>query len=416
MKFFHLSDLHFGKLLHGYDLVEEQRKLIQDILDMAIKELPDAILISGDIYDRSIPSALAMTLLEEFLLGIDRISEQKKQIEILVIAGNHDSAQRLSYGSAFLERHHIHIAVLPPQEETEKIQKITLQDSYGNVNFYLLPYTKPGMIRHLSQTETIQNSNDAICYLLERENIDWEQRNVLLSHQFYANAGREPEQCDSESPRLYVGGLDVVDTTVVERFDYVALGHIHSPQNLGHKHIRYCGTPLKYSVSEAGQKKSVTMVELGKKGDISYQYLPITPLRNVRSLRGTLEEIAEKSTRQEGIILENSRQEGVGPENDINEDTICHDYVSITLTDEEILDHPKEYLENYFDHILEVQIDNKRTKKILEEEIIDMQELTPLEAFRAFFSNAAGRKMTAQEEDRLQSILEEIEKEESDEA
>lgn len=389
MKFFHLSDLHFGKLLHSYDLIEEQKKFIQDIVEMAKKELPDAILISGDIYDRSVPSAAAMTLLEEFFLGIDKISEQTKQIEILVIAGNHDSAQRLSYGSTFLERHHIHIAVLPPQEEKERIQKVTLEDSYGHVNFYLLPYTKPGMIRHLPHGDTIQSSNDAIRYLLDREEIDWEQRNVLLSHQFYASAGGETKQCDSEIPRLYIGGLDIVDTTSVERFDYVALGHIHSPQNLGSDHIRYCGTPFKYSVSEVKQKKSVTVIELGEKGSINFKYLPIIPLRDVHSLRGTLEEVVQKSIKQG--------------------EKLCHDYVSITLTDEELLERPKEYLENYFDHILEIQIDNVRTKRILEEEIVDMQEMTLLEAFRSFFSDATGRKMSMREEEKLQSILEEVE-------
>lgn len=386
MKFFHLADLHFGKILHGYDLLEEQKDFIQKIVKMAEEELPDAIVLAGDIYDRSVPSAMAMTLLEDFFLELNAISNNGKTIEILVIAGNHDSAQRLSYGSSFLERHHIHIAVLPPQEKEEQIKKVILEDAFGKVNFYLLPYTKTGMIRHLPEAENIQNSNEAIRYLLEREAFDWRQRNVLVSHQFYANEGKEPKQCDSEAPRLFVGGLDIVDTALVSRFDYVALGHIHTPQNLGKESIRYAGTPFCYSVSEAEQEKSVTVVEMEEKGEISYRYLTIEPLRKVCTIRGRLAELTK-------------------------EDIKCHDYVSITLTDEEMQENAKEYLENYFDHILELQIDNTRTKKILEEEIIDIQETTPFEAFCTFFIDSTGRRMTPEEEERFLTILEEVKEE-----
>ncbi|MDD7402524.1 MAG: exonuclease SbcCD subunit D [Butyribacter sp.] len=382
MKFFHLSDLHFGKMLHGYDLVEEQQAMIKSITEMAEKEQPDAIVVAGDIYDRSVPSATAMTLLEDLFLALDELSQRQKPIEVLIIAGNHDSAMRLSYGSAFLERHHIHIAVLPPQQEEEHICKIVLQDESGNVNFYLLPYTKPGMVRHLPGTDEIQTSNDAVSYLLQREKINWEERNVLVSHQFYAAAGKEPQQCDSESPRLFVGGLDIVDTNLIKDFDYVALGHIHSPQKMGDEHIRYCGTLFPYSVSEAAQEKSIGVVELGKKGEVSYRTLPVIPFRSVRKLRGNLSELIQSGE-------------------------VCHDYVSITLTDEEILERPKEQLERYYDHILEIRVENTRTKKIMEEETVDIQESTPLEAFRTFFKDSTGREMNAAEEEKLEKILEE---------
>lgn len=402
MKFFHLSDLHFGKQLHGYDLIEEQKKLIKDIVEAAEREHPDAIIIAGDIYDRSVPSGSAMTLLEEFFLEIDELSgdiafdkqkegertEERKPIELLVIAGNHDSAPRLRYGSVFLERHHIHIAVFPPEKEEERIQRVTLEDEQGKVNFYLLPYTSAGMLRGIAGEKKITSTDDAVRFLLEREEIDWSERNVLVSHQFYMNGEKEPVQCDSEAPRLYVGGLDGVNTTTVKQFDYVALGHIHSPQNLGSSNIRYCGTPYPYSISEAGQEKSITVVELGNKGENVIRYIPLEPLRKVHCLRGALNEIVEMAGKSH----------------------LCHDYVSITLTDEEPLDAPKDYLEHYYDYILEIKIDNLQSRKILEEEIADMQELTPFEAFEAFFADNAGRKMTEKEEALLLDILGEIEK------
>lgn len=389
MKFFHLSDLHFGKQLHGYDLIEEQRKIIQDITEAARQERPDAIVIAGDIYDKAVPSGNAMKLLEELLLGLDALSAEKgqKAIEILLIAGNHDSAPRLDYGSAFLERHHIHIAVFPPMEEGETLQKVTLFDKFGAVHFYLLPYVSVGMLRMLAGEGKLSSADDAVRFLLEREKIDLSERNVLVSHQFYVNGGSEPERCDSESPRLYAGGLDGVDVTAVETFDYVALGHIHSPQKLGREHIRYCGTPYAYSVSEAGQKKSITVAELGKKGEISIRYLPFEPLCQVRRLSGTLEELTA----------------------DFEEQETCQDYVSITLTDEEMPEAPKDYLEHYYERILEIKIDNARSRQIFEERIDDLREMTPFEAFQNFFADMAGREMTEQEEAVLQDILQELE-------
>ncbi len=385
MKFFHLSDLHFGKQLHGYDLTEEQRKCVRDMIDAAAKELPDAVVIAGDIYDRSVPSGSAMTLLEELFAGLDGISQKRKPIEILVIAGNHDSPQRLQYGSTFLKRHHIHIAVFPPQEENGRMQKVTLQDEYGAVHFYLLPYTRPGMLRHMMPERDAVTAQDAVRYLLGREEIDWEERNVFVSHQFYMSQGKSPQSCDSESPCLSVGGLDSVDAALVEKFDYVALGHLHSPQKVGEGMVRYCGTPYPYSVSEAGQDKSVTVVELGKKGEVSIRLLPFLQERNVIRVRGTLKEVTQRCG-----------------------DGICHDYASIVLTDEEALDAPKDYLEHYYDHILEIQVDNSRMRRIQKEEMSDVRELTPGEAFAGFFHDIAGRPMEEQEARAFEMILKEV--------
>lgn len=388
MKFLHLSDLHFGKQLHGYDLAKEQRKCIGEILEAVRKELPDAVVIAGDVYDRSVPSGEAMALLEELLLGIDGIAALEKPVEIMIIAGNHDSAQRLQYGSSFLERHHIHIAVFPPQEEGERLQRIELRDRHGAVYFYLLPFVKPGMLRKRAPEGEITTTEDAIRYLLDQEEIDLAQRNVLVSHQFFVNGGDHPVQCDSESPRLSVGGLDEVNTTIVEYFDYVALGHIHSPQSFGKEKIRYCGTMYPYSLSEEGQEKSITVVEMEEKGMITLRFLPFLPEHTVRGIRGTLEE-----------IIESARKNG---------DEVCHDYVMIILTNEEIVDSPKDYLEHYYDHILGITIDNRRTKQILEETMSGVQELTPFEAFEGFFGEVMGRPMNEREEKTFQDIVREI--------
>lgn len=383
MKFFHVGDLHLGKQLHGYDLIKDQEHMLEELLSYIKKEQPDAVLIAGDIYDRAVPSGTAMQLLEQFFIQADELAKEQKAVEIILIAGNHDAAKRLQYGSSFMKRHHIHIAVMPPQQEDAYLEQVTLTDQEGVVHFYLLPYTKPGMIRHWAEQEELVNTQDAVKFLLEREQIDWNERNVLLSHQFYLHANEDTVLCDSETPSFSVGGLDSIATTFVDKFDYVALGHIHSPQNLGDPHIRYAGTPLKYSVSEADQNKSITVVEMGKKGEISYHYLPIHPLHDVRALRGKMEELAAQCT-----------------------EIPCHDYVSIVLTDEEAVQQPRDYLEKYYDHILEIQIDNTRTRQIMEEEIPALKEMSLEEAFMTFFQESTGRPMNEDEQKKFAQIIE----------
>ncbi len=386
MKFFHLSDLHFGRQLQGYDLLEEQKEFTGQIKELVKQEKPDAIVVAGDIYDRSVPSAAAMTLLEDFFLAVGETSGEEKTPELLLIAGNHDNAERLRYGSAFLKKHHIHIAVLPPQEEGEQIQKITLPDAWGEVSFYLLPFTKPGMIRHLSGAEKVQSAQDAVRFLLEREQIDQTERNVFVSHQFYWKRGKETVRCGSELPDLMAGGLEGIDTAIVGQFDYVALGHIHSPQDLEASHIRYCGTPYPYSVSEAGQQKSITVVELREKGNVVCREIPCRYKRTVRDLKGEIEQLKGEA----------------GADG-------CDDYVRLTLTDDSLPEQPKEVLERYYRHILEIRVDNRRSQALLEEPSEGLQELSPLEAFRQFFCETVGRGMDEEEERLLCDILKEVE-------
>lgn len=379
MKFFHLSDLHFGKQLHGYDLTELHREFINQVAECALAEKPDAILISGDIYDKSVPSASAMTLLDELLVAL-------RGYTVLIIAGNHDSAERLRYGQKFLEENNIYISVMPPQSEDERLKKVTLTDEFGDVNFYLMPFIKPGMVRTFMPDEAGAGEEAVIRKLLSVEKIDKNSRNVILSHQFYVNCGKSPEICDSEQSVAIVGGLDAVDISVLEEFDYAALGHIHGAQQIGKECFRYCGTPIKYSVSEVSHNKSITVVEMNKKGEEpKIRTIPLRYKRDVRKIKGILKEIIESA-----------------------DEIIRHDYVSITITDEEIPDNVKDILEGYYDNILEIIIDSIRNREIMEEEIPDLKQMTPREAFAAFFNEVAGRNMDDDEIDFLNDILLEI--------
>lgn len=380
MKLFHISDLHIGKQLHFYNLRDNQLEILNRIVEKAKEEHPDAILIAGDIYDKSVPSAEAYTIFDQFL---NDLSDITPSIPVLIIAGNHDSAERLNYASSFLEKHNIYISVLPPQTEEEHLKKVVLQDKHGAVNFYLLPFTKPGYVRHLFEEGSITGYDKAIAALIEREQIDYNERNVLISHQFYVFGDTVPETCDSEQVYLSVGGLDSVDITSVREFDYVALGHLHGSQQIGQKHIRYSGTPLKYSVSEEKHIKSITMVTITEKGEeIIIDKLPLIAKQDVRREKGTLSEIISRAN----------------PEN-------RHDFISITLTDEDDIYKPKEQLEEYYDSILEVKVENSRTRAQLENSVGEASVLEPLEAFREFYREINGEPLSSEEEKVMMEVI-----------
>lgn len=379
MRFIHLSDLHIGKQLHHYSLLEEQKELLGQIVAYVKKEKPDALVIAGDIYDTTVPSAEAITVFDDFLSELDAL-EQK--LTICIIAGNHDSAKRLDYASQILAKHAIHIVGMPPVTADVGIKKVSMTDTHGEVVFYLLPFVKPGYLKKLFPEESLSFS-DAVKRLIERETIDETKRNVLVSHQFYAGRGESPVTSDSEVH--VVGGIDNVDVSVLAAFDYAALGHIHRGQKIGAEKNRYPGTIFPYSVSEADEQKFVTMVELGAKEEIpEIIKLPLDLPRQVRRLRGTMEEVLSLAG-----------------------DTMCHDYVSITLTDEVEANHPREILEEKYDHILEIRIDNARTRKLIELGDIEMENLAPYEAFCNFFAELNGREMTEAEDALLKEVLQE---------
>lgn len=379
MRFIHLSDLHIGKQLHHYSLIEEQRDLLRQIVRHVQNVQPDAVLIAGDVYDMTVPSAEAVTVFDDFLTELDSL-EQKPAV--CIIAGNHDSAKRLDYASQILAKHAIHIAGMPPVTAEENIQRVVLTDTHGEVVFYLLPFVKPGYLKKLFPEENLSFS-EAVKRLIDREEVDETKRNVLVSHQFFAGGGTSP--VTSESEVHVAGGIDNVDVGVLEKFDYAALGHIHRAQKIVAEKNRYCGTMFPYSVSEADEKKFITMVELGAKGEKpQITELPLMLPRQVRKLRGTLEEVMAVS----------------GGE-------MCHDFVSITLTDEVEAYHPREILEEKYDHILEIRIDNSRTRKLLELGEIEMENLAPYEAFCNFFQELNGRELTEAEDALLKAVLQE---------
>lgn len=383
MKFFHLSDLHIGKQLNGYSLQDNQRAVLEQVAEYARVEKPDAILLCGDIYDKSIPSAEAGTLFDSFLTDLWQL-----EIPVLIISGNHDSGERLSYAGGFLENHRIYVGARLPEDGQERLKKVTLEDEYGAVNFYLLPFLKPGYVRRLFPEGRVTDYQSAVEAMLEREEINWEERNVILSHQFYVWNGQRPQTCDSESAVLASGGLDAVDARVLEPFDYAALGHIHGRQKVGRPHIRYSGSPYKYSVSEERHQKAVTVAELGRKGgEVSLRFLPLKGLQDVRRIRGSLEEIRQAAGEN------------------------CHDFVSVTLTDSQEPYDLKEQVEALYDSLLELRVDNERTRARLEGEQEDIPALEPLEAFGQFFRAVCKRELEAPEREMLEAVLSELREE-----
>lgn len=382
MKFFHLSDLHIGKQLHAYSLRENQQAVLSQIVGKAREYRPDAILICGDIFDRAVPSGESYTVFDKFLQELSAVTPA---IPALIIAGNHDNAQRLDYASSFLEKHQIYLSVSAPAQQEEFLKKIVLHDEYGEVTFYLLPFLKPGYVRQLFAEGAVHDYESAVREILRREEIDYGKRNVLLSHQFYTNGGQAPGRCESEQLVISLGGLENVDASVVEKFDYAALGHIHGAQMVKFPHIRYCGTPLKYSVSEEHHKKSITMVTLGAKGEQAViETIPLSPVQDVRKTRGLLKEVIDQAT-----------------------DENRHDFLSVTLTDEKEPYHPKEQLEEAYDFILEVRIDNTRTRKRMGEPQGETYCMQPMEMFQSFYQEMQGQPMTAQEEALVEAIVDE---------
>ena len=279
MKLIHLSDLHLGKRVNEYSMLEDQEYILKKIINVIDDEKPVGVIIAGDVYDKSIPSAEAVQLFDDFLVQL-----AKRSLKVFVISGNHDSPERIAFGSRIMDASGIHMSPVYSGD----ITPIPLEDEFGTVNIYILPFIKPAHVRRYAENE-ITTYTEAIEYVISKLNIDPANRNVLVTHQFVTGALR------SESEEISVGGSDNVDAYVFEPFDYVALGHIHSPQTCGSDNIRYCGTPLKYSFSEAHDKKSVTIVELREKGNVSYKTVELVPQHNLVELKGTYEELTSKS-------------------------------------------------------------------------------------------------------------------------
>ena len=373
MKLIHLSDLHIGKRVNEISMIEDQEYILLQILRIIDEESADAVLIAGDVYDKSVPSAEAVTLLDDFLC---RLAERKKPV--LIISGNHDSPERLAFGNRLLEGSGIHISSV----YHGAVESVTLEDAHGEVNFYLLPFIKPAHVKRFYPDETIESYTDACRVAVESMGIDKEKRNVLLTHQFVTGAAT----CESEE--ISVGGSDNVDASVFEAFDYVALGHIHGPQNIGTNRIRYCGTPLKYSFSEEQHHKSVTVVNLGPKGRLELQLRPLTPRHDLRSIRGTFEALTDKS---------------------FYEGTATDDYLQVILTDEEDIPEAVGRLRLIYPNLMKLTYDNTRTRtNHIIDGAADVQRKSPLELFDELYQLQNNQPMTDEQRLFTRELIESI--------
>lgn len=392
MKLLHIADLHIGRQLFHYSLREEQLAVLRQITDIAVREQVDAVLIAGDVYDKPVPSAEAVALLDQFLSGLD-----ERNIAVFLVAGNHDSGERIDFASSILARHRVYIAGLPPRQPEEYLRHVDMEDAYGTVRIYLMPFVKPSYVRQAMPEQEIDSYETAVRLLLEREQVDTGIRNVLVAHQFVTSGGVEPEKGDSEM--LYVGGVDRIDASVLFEFDYVALGHIHRTQRIGRECCRYAGAPLAYSVKEAESQKSVTLVELGEKGTAPLiRQLPLVPLRRIRVIEGRLADILAEASR------EDNAEDGEPSSQDSGNISRNDDYVSIVLTDEEDPYKPKERLEAVFPRILNIQIDNSRTRQIWNGEGEILEEVSPREVFARFFREVQGREMNQGERQMFEKV------------
>lgn len=361
MKFFHLSDLHIGLKLFNRDLREDQEYILRQITDIAVREQPQAVVIAGDIYDKAVPSAEAVEVFDRF---IAELNSALPDTAVMMIAGNHDSGPRINCFRSVLSRQNVYMIGQPPRVEGEQIEKVILEDESGPVNFYLLPFVRPSMVKQLTGVDENGNNlsyDETLRRLIGREEIDPSQRNVIVSHQFYLPSGTDAEAVERmDSEVRTVGNIDQISADILEQFDYAALGHIHKPMKAGSEFIRYCGTPLACSVSEAGQKKGIIMVELGDKGDRKTTVLPLEPLRQVRVIRGELEEVLEQA---------------------------CGDYVTVILTDKADLDvfDMQDKIRSAFPNLLEIRRETVR-RTDYERAYAVQEELDPFELCCAFLS------------------------------
>ena len=371
MKFIHLSDLHLGKRVNEYQMLDDQAYIHKKIINIIDDEVPVGVMIAGDIYDKSVPSAEAVGLFDDFLVRL-----AKRKLEVFIISGNHDSPERIAFGSRIMDASGIHLSPV----YDGKILPFSMQDEHGTVDIYMLPFIKPAHVRMFCDEE-ISSYTDAINYVISNLDIKPKNRNIIVTHQFVTGASR------SESEEISIGGSDNVNADVFAPFDYVALGHIHSPQNCGSDHIRYCGTPLKYSFSEAKDQKSVTVVELAEKGKVSYRTVELVPQHDLVELKGTYAELTLKS------FYEGS--------------TWQEDYTHITLTDEEDIPDVIGKLRTIYHRLMKLDYDNKRTRLNMEiNSVTDVESKSPLELFSDFYKLQNNQPMTQEQFDYVKLLIE----------
>ena len=373
MKIMHLGDLHIGKTVCGYSMLEDQKYILDQITDIALEHGVTAVLIAGDVYDRSVPPVEGTALFEDLLI---RLSDMG--INTLIISGNHDSAQRLSFGSTLMKSNGVFIAKI----YSGTVEKVTLSDEYGEIDFYLLPFIYPAIVREYFPDTEIKTYNDAVNAVISSIGIDSSRRNVILSHQFITGAQV------SDSEQISVGGIDEINAEIYAPFDYAALGHIHRPQKM-REHIRYSGSPLKYSLSEAKYEKSVPIVTLGAKGDVHTECIPLRPLRDVKEIKGTYEEL-------------------MSPDfyNSIKTD----DYIFACLTDDIPVPDAAAKLRSVYPYIMGISYDNITTEHIAEVELKSAARLEtdPLTLMNDFYVSVMSKEMSESQQKLILSLTEEI--------
>ena len=363
-----------GKTLGDFILVEDQRDILNKICTIAEEKKADAVCIAGDVYDKAIPSEAAVNLLDEFL---NRLAEKK--IACYMISGNHDSDDRLNFASRLLSDKGIYIAA----KYQGKLEKKVFQDAYGEVNIYLLPYIKASLVRHYFLEEKIESYEDAIRVILEKAEIDPKERNIILAHQFVAGKGTDPELAGSEGMGgLNVGQVEKIGYDCFDAFDYAALGHIHSPQKVGREEVRYSGSPLKYSLSEVNNKKSVPLVTMGEKGVIEIELLPLKPLRDLRHLKGKREKL-------------------LAAENIVDKD----DFIYITLTDEEFINDAMGIFQQYYPNTVKIDYENSHTKELRDLNLAEFAEERSLEDILSdFYEQVYGCQISEEEKKTLMKV------------
>lgn len=373
MKFVHLSDLHLGKRLNEFSLIEDQEFILREIHNIVSEEAPDFVVIAGDIYDKAVPSAEAVHLFDTFLTHISDCVPH-----VFVISGNHDSAERIAFGSHIMDKSGIHMSPV----FDGKIEPVVLSDEYGECCVYMLPFIKPVTVRRFFTDKNIESYTDAVNAAIDSMNVDFSKRNVIVAHQFVTGAIK------SDSEEISVGGMDNVDSSAFDGFDYVALGHIHGPQNVGSERIRYCGTPLKYSFSESNQQKSVTVVEIHDKGNMLVREVLLMPKHDMRRIRGDFDYICSKECRSTGD---------------------ANDYIHVILTDEEEIPEAIGRLRAVYPNIMSIEYDNSRTRSshgYINE--MEADNKLPIELFEEFYKFSNGKEMSTKQYELVNSLIEKI--------
>jgi exonuclease SbcD len=377
MRFLHLADLHIGKRLNEFNLIEDQTYILEQITQLCLDQEVDGVFIAGDVYDKSQPSIEAVELLDDFLTKLTSLN-----LIVFVISGNHDSPERLSFGSRMLQKNGLHVA----GGFDGLLQKVTLEDGHGPLHVYLLPFIKPAQVRPYFQ-DKIESYGEAIEAVLSTRELEANERNILIAHQFVVSGDNQPERSDSEN--MMVGGLDSVDAWLFRDFDYVALGHLHRPQRIGLDTIRYGGSPLKYSFSEARQDKSVTLLDFGPKGELKLEQHPLKPIRDLREIKGPLEEL---------LCLGKDDEEG------------SQDYLRITLTDEEEIYDALGQLRPVFPNLMALDFENTRTAASAQAQMAaagDLVSKSPLELFASFYELQNGSGLSKEQIKVMEEVMEE---------